>query len=101
MPGAPCHLGKLGASAFAAIGVRRVRGADDDHRGACVALSCKLGPILPDSTRLGGIDRRRLGPAALNIAKGIGTDPRGLAAFWRQARLDQVGETVAESTRAG
>src|SRR5262249_53668751 len=87
---------ELGPRAFAAIGAGRIRGPDDNHRSAPVAARGKLGSIAPHRTRLDGVDRRGLGPAALDIAERVGPDARGFAAFWREARLHQVGEPVAE-----
>ena len=79
-----------------AIGVRRVAGAEDDHRGAPVALGGKLGGVATNGSGFFRIDGRGVRPAALDIAEGVGAHAGCLAALWGQARLHEIREPVAE-----
>src|SRR5262249_7339451 len=54
---APGHFGKLGAAAFAAIGVGSIRGADDDYGSTRITLGGKLSRVAADRARLLCVDR--------------------------------------------
>ncbi len=99
MPRAACHGGQLGAGTIAAVGFRRICGAHEDHRRRCIAARRKPGGVTAHRTGLLRIHRRRLRPAALDIAERIGAHAGRFAAFRRESGLDQTGKTVAERAR--
>src|SRR4249920_431688 len=96
MARAPGHRREVGAPGNACVAVWRVARADDDHRGASVALGGKLGGIAADGARLLGVYGGGMRPAALDIAEGVGAHARRLAAFRGKPRLDEIGKPVAE-----
>src|SRR5262249_22710809 len=80
---APRHFGKLGAAAFAAIGVESTRGAADDYGSTRSTLGGKLSRVAADGARLLCVDRLRLWPAALDMTEPVGAHAPGLAALGR------------------